>query len=176
MKKQIISLLLLTSLSQAEEFYLGYDFLKVNYDDSGVNKEFDPTAVTWKAGYLVNEYFAVEARVGLGVDNDRQKNLITDNGLGISEATVELNRLYSALIEASYPLYKGLKVNAYMGGSRVKFLVDSNQNYHSENSDSSLTLGAGFSYDIASDVFVNAEYMAYTKNVTALQVGMGFRF
>jgi len=42
MKKQIISLLLLTSLSQAEDFYLGYDFLKVNYDDSGVNKAFDP--------------------------------------------------------------------------------------------------------------------------------------
>jgi hypothetical protein len=43
MKKQILSLLLLTSLSQAENFYLGYDFLKVNYDDSGVNKEFDFT-------------------------------------------------------------------------------------------------------------------------------------
>jgi hypothetical protein len=38
MKKQIISLLLLTSLSQADGFYLGYDFLKVNYEDSEVNK------------------------------------------------------------------------------------------------------------------------------------------
>ena len=54
MKKQILSLLLLTSLSQAEDFYLGYDFLQVNYDNSGANKEFDPTAVTWKAGYKVN--------------------------------------------------------------------------------------------------------------------------
>ena len=176
MKKQIISLLLLTSLSQAENFYLGYDFLKVNYADSGVNKEFDPTAVTWKAGYKVNEYFAVEARAGLGVNNDTKQNLITDAGFGISEATVELKRLYSALLKGSYPLVKGLNVNAYLGASRVKFLVDSNQNYHSENSDNSLTLGAGLSYDIASDVFVNADYMAYTKNVTALQVGMGFRF
>jgi len=114
--------------------------------------------------------------VGLGVDNDRQKNLIADDGLGISEATVELNRLYSALLKASYPLYKGLKVNAYMGGSRVKFLVDSNQNYHSENSDSSVSVGAGLSYDITTDVFLNADYMAYTKNVKAVQVGMGFRF
>ena len=176
MKKQIISLLLLTSLSQAEEFYLGYDFLKVNYDESGVNKEFDPTVVTWKAGYKINEYLAVEARAGLGVDNDTKQNLITDEGLGLTTATVELNRLYSALLKGSYPLVKGLNVNAYVGASRVKFLVDSNQNYHSENSDNSLTLGVGLSYDIASDVFVNADYMAYTKNVTALQVGMGFRF
>jgi hypothetical protein len=176
MKKQIISLLLLTSLSQAENFYLGYDFLKVNYDDSGVNKEFDPTAFTWKAGYSVNEYFAVEARVGLGVDNDTKQNLITDAGLGLTTATVELNRVYSLLLKGSYPLLKGLNVNAYAGGSSVKFLVDSNQNYHSENSDSSVSMGAGLSYDIASDVFVNADYMAYTKNVTALQVGMGFRF
>jgi len=35
MKNQILSLLLLTSLSQAENFYLGYDYLKVNYDESG---------------------------------------------------------------------------------------------------------------------------------------------
>ena len=176
MKKQIISLLLLTSLSQAEDFYLGYDFLKVNYDNSGVNKDFDPTAVTWKVGYKVNEYFAVEGRAGLGVDNDTKQNLITDAGFGISEATVELNRVYSALLKGSYPLTKGLKVNAYLGASSVKFLVDSNQNYHSENTDNSLTLGAGLSYDITSDVFVNADYMAYTKNVTAVQVGMGFRF
>jgi opacity protein-like surface antigen len=176
MKKQIISLLLLTSLSQAENFYLGYDFLKVNYDDSGVNKEFDPTAVTWKAGYAVNEYLAVEARVGLGVSNDTKQNLITDTGLGLTRATIELNRVYSALLKGSYPLVKGLNVNAYVGASRVKFLVDSNQNYHSENSDNSLSVGAGLSYDIASDVFVNADYIAYTKNVTALQVGMGFRF
>jgi len=176
MKKQIISLLLLTSLSQANDFYLGYDFLKVNYDDSGVNKEFDPTAVAWKAGYTVNEYFAVEARVGLGVDTDTKQNLITDAGLGLTTATVELNRVYSALLKGSYPLLKGLNVNAYVGASRVKFLVDSNQNYHSENSDSSVSVGAGLSYDIASDVFVNADYMAYTKNVTAVQVGMGFRF
>ena len=176
MKKQIISLLLLTSLIQAENFYLGYDFLKVNYEDSGVNKDFNPTAVTWKAGYSVNEYFAVEARVGLGVDNDRQKNLITDDGLGISEATVELNRLYSVLLKGSYPLVKGLKVNAFLGGSRVKFLVDSNQNYHSENSDNSVSLGAGLSYDISQKVFLNADYIAYTNNVEAIQVGMGFRF
>ena len=38
MKKQILSLFLLTSLSQAENLYLGYDFLKVNYDDSRVDK------------------------------------------------------------------------------------------------------------------------------------------
>jgi len=176
MKKTITSLLLLTSLSQANDFYLGYDFLKVNYDDSGVNKEFDPTAVTWKAGYTVNEYFAVEARVGLGVDTDTKQNLITDTGLGLTTATVELNRVYSALLKGSYPLLKGLNVNAYVGASRVKFLVDSNQNYHSENSDSSVSVGAGLSYDIASDVFVNADYMAYTKNVRAMQVGMGFRF
>ena len=176
MKKQIISLLLLTSLSQAEEFYLGYDFLKVNYADSGVNKDFDPTTVMWKAGYTINEYLAVEARAGLGVDNDTKQNLITDEGLGLTTATVELNRVYSALLKGSYPLIKGLNVNAYVGASRVKFLVDSNQNYHSENSDNSLTLGAGLGYDITSDVFVNADYMAYTKNVRALQVGMGFRF
>ena len=139
-------------------------------------KSFDPTAVTWKAGYSVNEYFAVEARVGLGVDDDTKQNLITDDGLGISESTVELNRLYSLLLKGSYPLVEGLNVNAYVGASRVKFLVDSNQNYHSENSDSSVSVGAGLSYDIASDVFVNADYMAYTKNVTAVQVGMGFRF
>ena len=176
MKKQILSLLLLTSLSQANDFYLGYDFLKVNYDDSGVNKEFDPTAVTWKAGYSVNEYFAVEARVGLGVDTDTKQNLITDTGLGLTTATVELNRVYSALLKGSYPLLKGLNVNAYVGASRVKFLVDSNQNYHSENSDSSMSVGAGLSYDIASDIFVNADYMAYTKNVRAMYIGMGFRF
>jgi len=176
MKKQIISLLLLTSLSQAEDFYLGYDFLKVNYDESGVNKAFDPTAFTWKAGYSVNEYFAVEARVGLGIDSDSKQNLITDAGLGLTTATVELNRVYSLLLKGSYPLLKGLNVNAYVGGSRVKFLVDSNQNYHSENSDGSVSVGAGLSYDITTDVFLNADYMAYTKNVKAVQVGMGFRF
>jgi opacity protein-like surface antigen len=94
----------------------------------------------------------------------------------LTTATVELNRVYSLLLKGSYPLLKGLNVNAYVGGSSVKFLVDSNQNYHSENSDSSVSVGAGLSYDIASDVFINADYMAYTKNVTALQVGMGFRF
>jgi len=177
MKKTVISLLLLVGMAQAEGVYLGYDYLaNVNYDNSGVNKEFDVTAFTWKVGYDLNSYFAVEARAGLGVDNNSKQNLITDAGLGLTTATVELNRVYSALLKGSYPLVGGLKVNGYVGGSSIKFLVDSNQNYHSENSDSSISVGAGLSYDINEKVFVNADYMAYSKNVKAMQVGMGFRF
>ncbi len=177
MKKTVTTLLLLVGMAQAEGVYVGYDYLaNVNYDNSGVNKEFALTALTWKVGYDLSDYFGVEARVGLGVDNDSKQNLITDAGLGLTTATVELNRVYSLLLKGSYPLVGGLKVNAFVGGSSVKFLVDSNQNYHSENSDSSVSLGAGLSYDIGQEVFVNADYMAYTKNVKALQVGMGFRF
>ena len=176
MKKTITSVLLLISLSQAGEFYLGYDYLKVNYEDSGVNKDFDPTAVTWKAGYEINEYLGVEARVGVGESSDTRYNLIKDNGFGLTTATVKLDRVYSVFVKGSYPLVQGLKLNGYLGASRVKFLVDSNQNYHSENSDNSVSLGLGLGYDIVSDVFINADYMIYTENVTAMQVGMGFRF
>ncbi len=177
MKKTVKSLLLLVGMAQAQGVYVGYDYLaNVNYDNSGVNKDFDVTAVTWKVGYDLNSYFGVEARAGLGANSDTKKNLIRDDGLGLSTATVELNRLYSVLLKGSYPLVKGLKVNAFLGGSRVKFLVDSNQNYHSENSDNSVSLGAGLSYDISQKVFVNADYIAYTNNVEAIQVGMGFRF
>ena len=177
MKKTVTSLLLLVGMAQAEGVYVGYDYLaNVNYDKSGVNKDFDVTAFTWKVGYDLNSYFGVEARVGLGVDNDTKQNLITDVGLGLTTATVELNRLYSLLLKGSYPLVEGLKVNGYVGGSRVKFLVDSNQNYYSENSDSSFTVGVGLSYDINEKVSLNADYMAYTKNVKAMQIGIGFRF
>ena len=176
MKKQIISVLLLTSLSQADGFYLGYDFLKVNYEDSGVNKDFEPTAFLFKGGVAVHENVAVEARVGFGVNSDTQKNLITDTGLGVSEATVELDRVYALMLKGTYPLVKDLNVNLFMGGSRVKFNVDSNQNYSSSNSDSSFSVGAGLEYAFNHEVYVSADYMAYTKNVTAVQVGMGFRF
>ena len=177
MKKTVTTILLLVGMAQAEGVYLGYDYLvNINYDKSGVNKDFDVTAFSWKVGYDLNSYFGVEARAGLGVDNNSKQNLITDAGLGLTTATVELNRLYSALLKGSYPLIGGLKVNGYVGGSSVKFLVDSNQNYHSENSDSSISVGAGLSYEINEKVFVNADYMAYTKNVKAMQVGMGFRF
>jgi len=177
MKKTVTTLLLLVGMAQAQGVYVGYDYsANINYDKSGVNKDFDVTAFSWKVGYDLNHYFGVEARVGLGVDSDTKQNLITDAGLGLTTATVELNRLYSALLKGSYPLVGGLKVNGYVGASSIKFLVDSNQNYHSENFDSSFTVGAGLSYDINEKVFVNVDYMAYSKNVKAMQIGMGFRF
>jgi len=177
MKKTITSLLLLVGMAQAQGIYIGYDYLaNVNYDNSGVNKDFDVTAFTWKVGYDLNSYFGVEARAGVDINKDTKKNLITDAGFGLTTARVELNRLYSALLKGSYPLVECLKVNGYVGASSVKFVVDSNQNYHSENSDSSVSVGAGLSYDIGQKLFLNADYMAYTKNVKAIQVGMGFRF
>jgi hypothetical protein len=43
MKKQIISLLLLTSLIQAENFYLGYNFLT-----NGTNNVLDQNTIRWE--------------------------------------------------------------------------------------------------------------------------------
>ena len=90
--------------------------MEVNYEDSGVNKEFDPTAVTWKEGYLLNEYFAVEARAGMGVDNDTKQNLITDDGLGLTSATVELNTLPMYLNVQLLPISQQRQTVACQGG------------------------------------------------------------
>jgi len=153
------------SKSLAEGLYAGIQYAVLQYEQPNLS-DAEPTALAIRGGLGINRRVAIEARLGLGVNDDKVK------GAGL---TVE--RLIGFYAKAE--IMANAMVSPYLiGGWTYVDIENDNQN----KDDHDISYGAGIDISIGESLSVNFEYMAITDNfdnvaeINAIQLGVNYQF
>ena len=151
-----------------------------SYESEGMSSDFKPTGFKWTAGYVVKEFcyasMALEGSAILGVNSDKKSTVQNSSGETFNNAQVRIDKMYSVNVKSMFPLSQSFNANLYLGGTMAKVL-SSSDNFSSKSSfENSFSYGAGLEYWSSADVSLQVKYMQYFKNLSAVEVGVGFKF
>lgn len=130
------------------------------------------------AGYQINDYLAVEGRVGVG---------IADESLDVFESSavdVGVDYTAQALVKGSYHFSDVVSAYGIAGVAKNKYSF-SQGNQSNSSSDTGLTYGVGVQFAISGNSALNLEYQKLPDmdmdddagiSVSALTVGYTYRF
>ncbi|XKH61075.1 porin family protein [Halomonas sediminis] len=179
MKKEIYAFMLLGMISSpafgeaAGTSYAGLQYAKINYEDV-YGGETEPSAVIGRVGHFANNYFAIEVRAGMGLDDDD----VEWNGYR-TDVTVELDYLYGVYGVGHLPLTDMLSVYALIGYTGAEATAELYSMSESDT-DSDFSYGLGGQVQFNPIVSGTIEYVSYLDKsefeVTALSAGLNFKF
>lgn len=156
------SLLLVTKAGVAGtegEYYFGLQYGFGNYDENGISETFEPTLLVGRMGRFLTPVFAVEGRLGIGLDDDTH-NL---PGFGNRDVTLEIDNalgLFGAAhinLTASSSLYGLLGISRVEGTTRLPDFPG----LESTEDNSSVSYGFGLDLGLGGRWALNIEYMRY---------------
>ena len=160
--------------------YVGVQYGVSSYSESGVSKDFEPTAIIARFGRDINPNFAIEGRLGMGLDDDTQfVPELCDCGADIE---FEIDTILGIYAKGSINPNEWLSLYGMLGGSRVSVTAGLSGFPSTEESDdeNSLSYGAGIDIGFSSSAAVNFEYMRYLDkddfSLDIASIGLTFRF
>lgn len=159
------------------DYYAGAQYAQGDYNDDRVSANFEPSMVVGRFGKLFNPYVAVEARLGLGLDEDTQ--FIPELG---EDGKLELNALIGIYLTGHLNLTASSSLYAIVGSSRIEAEASAPAfpAASSTETESDLSYGVGANIGILNNVALNIEYMQYLDedhfDLSAAAVGVLVRF
>lgn len=163
--------------AQAEQpLYFGAQYSQQSVDDAS----WDFGLVSGVAGYKFNDIFAIEGRLGVGVQDEEYSGALTRVKIGIDNS-------YSVLGKASWPVLETLSVYGIAGFNKTKYDININDEdgvLDDSHSEDGLIYGAGAELRITSNLSVNFEYAVLPElgddeddlDVDSLSAGINYRF
>ena len=163
--------------AQAEQpFYFGAQYSQQSVDDAS----WDFGLVSGVAGYKLNDIFAIEGRLGVGVQDEEYSGVLNQAKIGIDNS-------YSVLGKASWPVLETLSVYGIAGFNKTKYdfkINDEDGGLNDSLSEDGLIYGAGAELRITSNLSVNFEYAVLPElgddevdfDVDSLSAGINYRF
>ena len=157
-------------------FYLGlgYGFGTTEYSaDNGYNyigDSIDTDNITLQAGYNINQYVAVEGRMGLGLDNEDFYDAGVDS--------------VSLFVKPQYPVTPEFSVYALIGYSWNTFYSDVTDDVDADG----FAWGLGAKYEVVENVEVFADYTSLysdtetsgnvdvDEDIYSVNVGVSYKF
>ena len=129
----------------AGPFYVGANYATVKYEvsDWGFLVDFDMTALVVNAGLNLNDYFAIEGRIGTGLKGESWP------GLG-----PEIDMLYGVYARGEYPM-QNFKPYLVLGHSWLEVDYDAILTDDSDN----ISYGIGADFKFADKYSINLEYL-----------------
>jgi opacity protein-like surface antigen len=188
MKNNLISLALASSLLLATgagvagtegENYVGAQYAVSYYNEDGISKEFSPTLVIARLGRFFTPNFAIEGRLGFGLQDDTQ--FLSELGSGY-DATLDIERIFGLYATGHINLTESASIYGVLGASKVKGTasVPSFIGLESTEDNSSVSYGIGADIGIGSKFAVNVEYIRYLDKseftLDAVAVGAVYKF
>lgn len=147
-------LVLAASTPALADNYAGADLSLMTTEFDG-GDEFDTKALQFKVGTYVNPYFAVETRLGLGVDDDEVGNTTLENTYSIGA--------YARLVA---PLSKKAEIYALAGITQLELEAETTSGgiisttSKSSDADNDFSYGFGFNAKMDRDTALNFEYIS----------------
>jgi outer membrane immunogenic protein len=188
MKKNPIFILLAGSLllsgskamaATEGDTYLGFQYSLTAYDEKNITQEFNPTAAIVRLGMFLNPNFAIEGRLGTGVQDDTE--FLSGLGSG-NDATLELDQIAGVYLTGHLSLADAFSLYGLLGGSVVKGTASLPSISGLELSESN----SGISYGVGADIYfldnlaLNAELIRYLDrsdfDLDAVSLGISYRF
>ena len=150
MKKLIATsvLCLSTGFVSANEPYasVAYSMLDSEFSFQGESFDSEPTAINIIGGVSINESFALEALVGLG---------LSDDDIDSFDAEFELDSLYGIYAVGALPVSDNFNLYAKFGVVNINF----------EDVDSDKYDGSGISYGLGAEARINEKFGAALEYV-----------
>ena len=157
--------------AQAAEMSLGVNYSRLNYSANNIPVDFNPTALIFKLESKVNENFAIQGRLGMG---------ITDNCKGISglEACFRLNNMLGIYAKGIAPVSEKFSFHGMVGytmGTGTATLSDGIDKISNSDSNSDLSFGVGFEVRMSEHSSFNLDYIKYMSksdfDISAIEAG-----
>ena len=154
-----------TSAADEEQRYVGFQYSLVTYDEDG--DEVEPTALIARYGQFLNDWVAIEGRIGFGLEDDA----LEVGGLDIDVELENIIGLYGVIQTGSISIASLYGIVGYtqidLEGSAHGISIDENAN--------------GLSYGLGVNIgSLSIEYMNYVEDhyydVTAISLGYIYRF
>ncbi|NQZ69054.1 MAG: porin family protein, partial [Lentisphaeria bacterium] len=158
MKKSLVNLSMLMFLCTASvavadntgKMYFGAQYAISYFDESGLD-EFNPTLFVARFGKYINDSVAIEARIGVGLEDDTVD-------ISTIDYTLELDTLYGLYAVVNFPLGDALSAYGLIGFTEADATFSASGLSGSADDDG-LSYGVGLNW--GSDVALNLEYMEY---------------
>lgn len=156
------SLLLVTKagVSASEgDYYFGLQYGYGSYDEDGISETYEPTLLIGRFGRFLTPVFAIEGRLGSGLDDDTH-NLPE---FGNRDATLDIDSMAGLFGTAHLNLTKSSSIYGVLGMSRVKGTASLPDlpGVESTETNSSVSYGFGADIGIGSRWTLNIEYIRY---------------
>lgn len=166
-KFALFSIAMVAASAHAQGLYAGADLSQIQYKESAVDLK--TVAVLAKVGYQVNQYLAVEGRLGTGVASDS----FNDSG---TKVKIETDTLYGVYAKGMLPLADNFSVYALAGYTHGKL----SNSAMGSTSDSGGSYGAGAQLALTKQLALNLEWAHLYKGdgykTRALTVGAAYNF
>lgn len=182
MKKLLVLPIIVSGVLLAEtpKVYVDLNPVLLNYTDNGVKNDFDIKAFKWSLGYLIKDLdivtLGVEGSALLGYGADKRSRVTNSDREIFTNATSYLDSLFALHLKGIVPINNNFHLNTYLGGSQAKLDSIATEFESSGKWDRSLSYGVGLEYWSSANVSIHANYMQYFKNLSAIEVGLGFKF
>ena len=184
MKKTLLMTAFCSTLlvAEGEKFYIDMAPLYLTHDkkENGVQSDLNSHAFKWTFGAVLKEEksyaLSLESSLVLGVDGSSKRTVLQNNGTPLTNAKLYVDKLYNMNVKGTFLLSNELRLKGYLGVSRAKTMAVADAYNKSNDFQTSLSYGVGMDYDLLSDVYLYGNYMQYFSNLSAFEVGMGFRF
>ena len=148
-----------------EKPYLGIDYQVGTYDIS--SKQVNPEAIRLRGGTELNPYLAVEAQVGAGTQSD----LYVKSGVGYD---IKVESFYSLFVRPQLSINDIASAYALLGGTYIDVSSSSHNPLFASDKGFKKTFsyGIGVDFNISNNVRLNADYIQYIDNYSALSFGI----
>lgn len=187
MKNQLISITLAGSLclvtgtgiaANEGENYFGLQYGYGNYDEDGISETYEPTMLIGRFGRFLTANFAIEGRLGTGLDDDTH-NLPE---FGNRDATLEIDSMFGIYATAHLNIAKASSIYGVLGVSRIEGTASLPEfpGLESTEKNSSASYGVGADIGIGDRWALNVEYIRYLDkddfDFDVGSVGASFKF
>ena len=162
---------MVTTAENTGKTYVGVQYAIGSYNEDGF-EEVNPTALVGRFGKYFNDNFALEGRLGIGLQDDSINFLGTD-------VSLEIDTLFGVYGVGHINLNETSSVYGLIGFTRAEATASALGQSFSDD-ESGLSFGVGADIGIGNNVALNIEYTQYLNksefDFSALGLGAVFSF
>lgn len=152
--------------------YGGIQYAITTYSEDGVSEEPKPTALIGLFGMNITDNFAVEGRLGVGLQGDT----VTVSG---ADVTTEIDSLFGVYGIGHINLSRGSSVYGLLGLSRAELTFSYPDNPvpgSKSGDDTGVSFGVGADIPISNYIALNVEYVQYLSGLDLSAFSFGVKF
>lgn len=158
---QLFLFTLTPSIAYSSDTYIGYQYEKSKLNVSGnvgtdpANVDFKPTAISARIGHFFTKSFAIEARVGFGLQDE---TIQVEN---LPDSTIGLGRMASLSAVGQANLGPQVGLYGLLGYSYTRIEANAFDVAAGTSSESGLLAGLGVRFNVNKSVGITLEYLQY---------------
>ncbi|TVZ37320.1 opacity protein-like surface antigen [Alteromonadaceae bacterium 2753L.S.0a.02] len=151
----------------------GFNFANIKTENIG---EYSLNAIDIAGGFMLNEFFGLEARLGTGVSSD-SKNVNPGTILLNYEVKTKITNYWGLFVRPQFQAehFQGYLLLGYGGADVNMSSPDLPEEFQLNGSDSGASWGAGAGFSPDGNLFFNVEFMNYIDSKDYEFTGINLR-